>query len=129
MTARGLTGRPAWTGRKERGSALLIRFMVWLTLRVGWHAGNLLLHPITLYFFLFWPDVRSASRGFLARALSRPVASGDVFSHMRTAAAVIMERLFLLSGRLEGFRIDVEGLDQLTDVVAQGRGCLLFGAH
>ena len=74
--------RPAWIGRKERGSPLLIRFMVWLTLRLGWSVGYVLLFPITLYFFLFWPEVRSASRRFLARVLDHPVAARDVFRHM-----------------------------------------------
>lgn len=121
--------RPAWIGRKERGSPLLIRFMVWLTLRLGWSVGYVLLFPITLYFFLFWPEVRSASRRFLARVLDHPVAARDVFRHMHSAASVMMERLFLLSGRLDRFRIDIEGLDHLTRIVGSGRGCLLFGAH
>jgi predicted LPLAT superfamily acyltransferase len=119
----------AWSRKKERGSDLLIRFMIWLTLKFGWHVGFVLLLPISAYFFCFSGGARAASRHFLGRALGRPASSADVFRHIFTFACVLLDRLFLLSGRLGGFRIDVVGLDHLTSVAESGRGCVLFGAH
>ncbi len=119
----------AWSRKKERGSDLLIRLMVWLTLRLGWHVGFALLVPISAYFFCFSGGARAASRDYLGRALARPASSADVFRHIFTFACVLLDRLFLLSGRLDGFRIDVVGLDRLTSTVRSGRGCVLFGAH
>ncbi len=119
----------AWTRRKERGSDLLIRFMTWLTLRFGWHVGFVLLLPISAYFFCFSGGARGASRRFLRRALSQEPKALDVFRHIFTFACVLLDRLFFLSGRLGGFRIDVAGLDHLTSALETGRGSLLFGAH
>ena len=90
--------------------------MIWLTLRLGWRVG---LRPAA-------PDhapTSSASRRAPARppgdssgrALGRagrvrPTCSATIF----TFACVLLDRVFLLSGRLESFRIDVRGLDHLT---------------
>lgn len=120
---------PSWSRKKERGSALLMRFMIWLTFRLGWRAGFVLLWPISLYFFCFSGGARTASAQFLFRALGRPACARDVFRHIFTFACVLLDRLFLLAGRLRGFRIDVTGLDHLTRMVEGGRGCILFGAH
>ena len=53
----------------------------------------------------------------------------DVFRHYHCFAATILDRVFLLSGRLEHFAYEIEGLDLLRATIAEGRGCLLLGAH
>ena len=45
----------AWARRRERGSVLLLRFMVWLCLRVSTFLGRVLLWPIALWFTLTAP--------------------------------------------------------------------------
>jgi predicted LPLAT superfamily acyltransferase len=120
---------PPWALRKERGSLLLIRVMTWLSLGLGWPVGHALLFPITAYFYVASPAARRASRGFLSRALGRTAGAGDVLAHLFNFACVLLDRLFLLSGRFERFRLEVTGLDQLSAIIAGGRGCLLFGAH
>jgi predicted LPLAT superfamily acyltransferase len=120
---------PAWSIGRERGSVAMIRIMTWLTLRVGWPLGYALLYPITLYFFLTWPRVRAASQDYLGRVLGRPPTVWTRLRHIFTSASVLMDRLFMLSGRTQAFRIEVKGLDHLNDATAGGRGCLLFGAH
>ena len=44
-----MTAAP-WTERRERGSAALVRLMIWLTLGLGWPVGQALLYPITALF-------------------------------------------------------------------------------
>ena len=118
-----------WNRRVERGHAGLIRVMLWLTLRLGWRTGRVLLYPITLYFFLAAPGARAASRGFLARATGRPVSSAAVFRHLFAFAAMLLDRAFFLTGRTERYAISVRGLDRLTAALAEGRGVVLLGAH
>lgn len=119
----------AWSLRTERGSASLVRLMVWLTLGLGWPVGQALLYPITAYFFLFSRGARRASHRFLARVLERPATVRERFRHLFTFSCVLLDRLFLLSNRLQGFRIDVTGLEHVTVALAQGRGCVLLGSH
>ena len=118
-----------WASQRERGSKALIRLMLWITLTLGWRAGTALLFPITGYFYLASPAARAASRDYLGRVLGRPATGADVLRHLFTFAAVIVDRVFLLSGRLCGFAIDVQGLDTLTAILGRGQGCVLLGAH
>jgi predicted LPLAT superfamily acyltransferase len=131
MTPTAPTGMtpPAWNQRRERGSGVLVRLMIWLSLRLGWTTGQVLLHPIALYFFLFSPAARAASRAFLARVLPRPPAATDILRHIFTFACVLLDRLFLLSNNTQRFTIDAVGVADVTDALAHSRGCLLLGAH
>ena len=121
--------KPAWSQRRERGSSLLVRLMIFLSLDFGWAIGQALLYPITLYFYLFSPASRAASRAFLARALPRSPGTADVLRHMFSFSCVLFDRIFLLSNRTAGFTIDATGLDDIAAALAQSRGCLLLGAH
>lgn len=119
----------SWTAPRERGNSALLGVMLWIATRLGWHVGRLLLAPITLWFFTTSPGARAASRDYLRRALDRPVRRADVFRHLYTFAAVILDRVFLLSGRTEAYAIEVRGLETVTRVLATGRGCVLLGSH
>ena len=117
-----------WSTQPERGNATLVGLMVWIVRRLGWLAG-LLLPPITAWFYLCSGPARLASRSYLGRVLGRPVGAGDVFRHMYTFACVILDSVFLLSGRTDLYKIDVTGMEHLNAVIASGRGCLLLGGH
>jgi len=121
--------RSSWSQRRERGNVRLVRLMIRLSLRFGWRAGQLLIYPIALYYFLFSSHARAASRGFLARVLSRTPNAADVLHHIFSYSCVLFDRIFLLADRTDGFVIDETGLAELTTALSQSRGCLLFGAH
>ncbi len=121
--------REAWTLGREHGSPFLVRLIVWITLRVGWHASYVLLYPITAYFFLTLGRARAFSRQYLAQVLGREPRLADEWRHFFTYACVILDRIGLLGGRADRFRIRVSGLDTLTGALAQGRGCVLLGSH
>ncbi len=125
----GAEGEAGWTAVRERGSVTLARFMVWLVTRIGWWPGQALLHPITAYFLLSSPGPRAASRRFLARALGRDPGWRDLYRLYFAFASTILDRVFLLSGRTGRYRIEVHGLEAIQARIAEGRGCLLLGAH
>lgn len=120
---------PAWAVARERGSAALLRVMLWITLRLGWHVGAGLLYPIALWYYLASPGARAASREFLTRARGRPARALEVYRHILTFARVTLDRVFLLTDRVERFRVEVTGLEHLAALVEQGRGCVLLGGH
>ena len=120
---------PEWTAAPERGNAFWLRVMLLITRALGWRAGHVLLYPITAYFLAFSPRQRAAARVYLGRALGRPARLADLFRLYFAFASTILDRVWLVRGRTEGYRIEVTGLDALRETMAQGRGCLLFGAH
>ena len=119
----------AWSDGKEHGSPALVRLIIWLTLRLGWSVGQILLFPITAYFFVTLSRARTASRHYLGRVLGRPATTGEVWRHFFTFACVTLDRICFLANRAERFRVAVRGLDSLEAALAPGRGCILLGSH
>jgi predicted LPLAT superfamily acyltransferase len=113
----------------ERGSDRWLRVMLWITVSLSAGIGQLLLYPITLYFYATSPSARAASADYLRRVFGRPAHTFDVLRHFHTFACVILDRVFFLSGRTAGFRTDISGLDAVTRVLNSGQGCVLLGSH
>lgn len=118
-----------WRARPERSNMAMLRIMTWISLRLGRPAGRIVLHLITAYFLLFAPGSRSASRDYLARVLGRPVRLSDLYRHIFTFAATIHDRVYLLNNRFDMFDIEVSGDEMVADLLAEGRGLFLIGAH
>lgn len=118
-----------WTARPEGGGW----FALWLIRSIARYGGRAvarpLLWPITLYFLAKRGPERRASRAYLARVLGRRPHTGDVIRHIHTFASTILDRVFLLSGRLRRFDVAIDGLDALHAQIDLGRGVLLFGSH
>jgi predicted LPLAT superfamily acyltransferase len=118
-----------WLAQRERGSLAGTRALVWIALALGRRSARMLLYPICLYYLVFSPRARGASRAYLARALGRAPRLSDVFSHYLTFATVALDRVFFLRGRFAQFDVRIEGEEILREALAAGEGCLLFGAH
>jgi predicted LPLAT superfamily acyltransferase len=119
----------AWRSLPERGSPWLLRFMIWLTRRLGRGVVRVLLPPIVLYFVAFSRRARAASRAWLTRALGRPATLADVYRHYDTFAVSLLDRVYFLSGRWDYFDVRLHGEAALEAIVARGKGCVLLGAH
>jgi predicted LPLAT superfamily acyltransferase len=118
-----------WAERPERSNLALLRVMTWLSLRLGRPFGRGLLRLIAVYFVAFSPAARRASRDYLRRTLGRPATLRDVFRHMLTFGTTIHDRIYLICGRFDLFDIQLQGQQHVHDVLAQGRGAFLLGAH
>ncbi len=118
-----------WMNRRERGSSWVIKFCVWIALRLGRRAARFFLYPVCLYFFLSSPAASKASRDYLARVLGRAPRRGDVFRHFLTFASCVLDRVFLLNEQGGWFEIRVHGEEIVRAIEQEGRGCMLFGAH
>jgi len=119
-----------WRDRREAGG----HFAIWLIRAAGLYAGRgfarAWLYPITLYFCFRRTRERRDSREFLSLALGRPARAWDIFNHIHSYAATILDRIFLLSDKnLDRFDLRVDGLDALQAEMARGRGVLLLGSH
>ena len=127
MTAQ--TNQATWAHTPERSNRLMLRVMTWISLRLGRQASRSVLHLITVYFLLFAPASRGASRDYLSRALDRPVSWLDLYRHFFTFASTIHDRIYLINQRFDLFDFDVFGADMLERQLAEGNGLFLMGAH
>ena len=121
--------RPDWMRERERSHALFLKLMVWISLTFGRRLGRVVLRGIALYFVLFAPRARRASRGYLARALGRYANWRDGYLHVLSFASTIHDRVYLLNDRFDAFDIEVHGAEALDEVLRQKTGTLLVGAH
>jgi predicted LPLAT superfamily acyltransferase len=121
--------KQAWIERPEGGSELGFRLLALFATGFGRTAARLVLMPITLYYLIRRGPERRASRAYLERITGKRASLWAIARHIHTFAAVILDRLFLLSERFKRFDIRVHGLDDLRKVWGQQRGVLIFGSH
>jgi len=117
-------GAAEWTRRAERGSPLLIRFIVWFSRRAGRAPARVLLRMAVPYFFVTAGTARAASRDFLRRALGREPTLAERLRLLFAFASTVHDRVFFLEGRFDLFDIAVHG----AELVDEG-GTILMGAH
>ncbi|MEQ1602534.1 MAG: acyl-CoA synthetase [Methylophilaceae bacterium] len=129
MTHHQAANHTAWVHNKERSNMFMMRVMTWISLRMGRRIARAVLHMIALYFLLFAPASRQASRAYLRLALGRPARCRDLYQHFFTFAATIHDRVYLVNRRFDLFDFEVHGLDTLNDLLANGKGLFLMGAH
>lgn len=127
--ARQASPQAEWVIRPERSNRAMLRLMAWISLRLGRAPARFVLAGVSLYFLLFAPTAKAASRAYLRRALDREPTFADVFRHFHSFASTIHDRIFLLNGRFDLFQVEVHGEDVIQDVLSAGRGAILMGAH
>ena len=120
---------PEWMALPERSTTLALRLIDWVAMSLGRPAARLLLYPICLYFLAFTPTRRAASRQYLSRVLGRKAGIVDTFRHYHTFAATILDRLYLLREQFSRFDVHVHGAENVEELIAAGKGCVLLGAH
>ena len=118
-----------WTHKRERGSAWLIQVIAWLARRVGRSLCRGLLYPIVLYFFFTDAVARRSSAEFLQAVHGRSVRWHEVFAHIYSFAATLLDRVYMAAGDFEKFEITIEGLPLVDRALEGGRGCVLLGSH
>ena len=127
------SGGAEWQQRPERSSLFMLRLMTWLSLRLGRGASRVVLYAIATYFLAFAPTARRMSRDYLRRVLQLPAPAAvgwrHLFRHFLCFASVIHDRIYLVNGRFELFDIRVHNQELIDQVVAEGQGVFLLGAH
>jgi predicted LPLAT superfamily acyltransferase len=118
-----------WAGLPERGTSASLEAIAWIAVRFGRAVARLLLLPIALYFLITARSARSASYEFLKRARGGSVHWWDVLRHFYYFASTILDRLYLLRGEFERFRVTIHGKEVLHRHMETGKGAILLGSH
>ncbi len=123
------TQQAEWVQRPERSNQTMLRIISWISLRLGRTPARVVLAGISLYFLMFSPAAKTASRMYLRRALGREPRLADLFRHFHSFASTIHDRIFLLNERFDLFEIEMHGQAIIDEVLATGQGAILMGAH
>ena len=118
-----------WWDRPEAGSAFGYRLISTFARSCGRTAARLVLFPITAFFLAKRGPERRAARDYLRLALGREPTWWDIAKQFYCFAAVILDRVFLLSESFKRFDIQVHGLDGLRAQWGKKQGVLIFGSH
>lgn len=118
-----------WKRRPEGGGFFAIWLIRTIARRGGRMAARSLLWPITFYFLLMRGPERRASLAYLRRVLPVEPNLLHVARHIHTFASTILDRVFLLSGQLERFEFQVEGIAALEAQLDLGKGLMVIGSH
>ena len=119
----------SWQDQRERSTPLALYTIRWIALNVGRPAARSLLYPISIYFFLFAPEKRKASRAYLTRVLTSSPSSLDVIKHIHCFASTILDRVYLLTGQFNKLDITFPAINVPLEFSHQGSGCILLGSH
>lgn len=117
-----------WVDARERGSSLLINFMIWLCQRRHRWLVNLLLYPIAAYFFITGRTAHKASKHFFSLAKSRSHWS-DYYRQLLCFSRALVDRVIILAGDAGQFEVHPSGREQLLAARQEGRGIIMLGSH
>lgn len=133
--ARG-SGASGWAAASERGSYHALRLAGWCFRHLGAGFLRVFLAPIAAYYTLFARSARQASRDYLAQLDRVEGRAGtprrpwlDSYRHFRCFAEAILDRFSFWAGAYDGFSIQINGRENMDDLIASGRGAVLVGAH
>jgi predicted LPLAT superfamily acyltransferase len=118
-----------WTRAPERSNMLALRFICFMALVCGRHVTRLLLPPISLYFLLFAPAPRRQIKRYLFRAIGPHAGWIDGYRLLHAFSSTVLDRVYFLRGRMDLFKLTVEGNVPLETEAIEGRGAFLLGAH
>lgn len=117
-----------WLTRKERGSSLLLRFMIWLNQQRFRWLVNLLLYPIAGYFFLTGWTARQASQQFFTRAKGSYNFT-DYYRQLLCFSCSLADRVSMVLGDADRFEVKSHGREYLQTELDRGKGFILLGSH
>jgi len=123
------TGAAGWATARERSGPRMLALMRWIALTAGRRVSRWVLHPISLYFVLFGGEASRQSRRYLTRVFERPAGFADVYRHIHTFAATLLDRVYFLQDRLGEFRIAHTDVHWIDERIARGEGQFMIGAH
>jgi predicted LPLAT superfamily acyltransferase len=118
-----------WVRTQERGSIAVLRFLAFLSLRLGRTLSRAVLYCCVCYFFLFARRSISPSRRYLRLALGRPPTAADRFRQMLYFGTCVHDRIYFLRDQYARFEITMQGEALVRDQLASGDGAFLIGAH
>jgi predicted LPLAT superfamily acyltransferase len=128
LVAPAKEGDAAWLSAGERGSILGLQFILYLCTAFGRPAARAFVKVLALYYTITGAAARKASREFLQRLEPR-VTFWMVYRHIRGFAEVVLDKIFVVQGKIHYIKAQSNGFEHLRKAQAAGKGAMLLGAH
>lgn len=106
-----------------------IRLVFWLATFFGRWPARQLVRLVGAWYARFDARAAAASRDWLRRVHGSEPTRADVRRHITTFAQAALDRIFLLQGRTGALEFTRTGNENLEQLVANGQGAILLGAH
>ena len=117
-----------WITARERGTSWTISFMIWLCRGRHRWLVNLLLYPITAYFFITGRTAHRASTHFFTLAKGQARWS-DYYRQLLYFSRCLVDRVTILIGDADQFEVHPSGRESLMETRQDGRGMIMLGSH
>jgi len=118
-----------WIEQEERSNPFTLKLICWIALNLSRRFARLWLWPISLYFYISSPKVRTASREYLKRIPGKQGNILEVFSHIYCFSAIVLDRVYFLTDQFDRFDITIHNENLLHQAMSENRGVLLLGTH
>ena len=118
-----------WLTQGERGTLFVIKLTYRCATLLGRPLMRVIVAFIALWYRLFDRRACAASRDWLKRVHGSEPGFWAVYRHLRTFAQVTLDRMFLLTKRIDCFEFTKTGQENLGNRLKTGRGAVLLGAH
>jgi len=127
--AQEVANAASWAAQPERSNAWALRLMSVIALAAGRRLARVVLHLIAVYYVLFSPRQRRASRRYVERVLGRSGNWIDGYRHVLCFASTVLDRVYLLREQTDWLDLRISGSQHVDDCLAHGQGAILMGAH
>ncbi|MCB9045910.1 MAG: lipid A biosynthesis acyltransferase [Chitinophagales bacterium] len=120
----------SWEGR-SRGTTLGYRIFVWLLRKGGLGAAYLLLRFVIIYYKLFVPAAIRPLRYFYSKRLaySNKETSRLITRNLIVFGQTLIDKIAVLSGVADKLTFTHEGVENIEQLVKDGKGGILLSAH
>lgn len=122
-----------WSRQQEKGTYLGLRTLLLIYRWFGRTAFSLLLHPVILFFFLFSPQKRAASRKYLRHLHRHAGSPGKLrwyhsYAHFIAFGHCVLDKLISwMDNTLQYNRF--EGADEFARLEQSQSGAVFIGSH
>jgi predicted LPLAT superfamily acyltransferase len=121
---------PQWRG-KSKGNKLGYSIFVFVCRKVGVIPAYLLLRFVAAYYFLFsWSTSKHIYQFFRYRIGYGKVKSIlKIYTNYYVFGQTLIDKIMVLAGLHQKFTFNFDGVDNLREIVSEGRGGILLSAH
>lgn len=121
---------PSWEG-KSKGTPLGYRIFVWLLKTFGLGAAYGLLYFVTLYYRLFVPSATRPLKYFYRQRLGYSAAETSklIKKNLLIFGQTLIDKIAVLAGIGDRLSFTHEGVENIEQVVKEGKGGILLSAH